>query len=239
MKHPSFDKITAIIQARMSSKRFPGKTLHRVDGKPMLQYLLERLARCENLSHWVVATSMDSTDEPIVTFCNENMTPCIRGALENVAQRYLETVERYNLPAFVRVNGDSPLLDPALIDKAVQLFSSGDYDVVTNVMERTYPRGQSVEVVRSEAFRKAYAMAKGDDQFEHVTQAFYTNPSFFKILNFRAERSYKDIHFSVDTPEDMARFEQIVNRMDRPHWFYGLDELVPLSQGAKRETQHG
>jgi spore coat polysaccharide biosynthesis protein SpsF len=237
MRDPLIGKITAIIQARMSSKRFPGKTLHPVAGKPLLQYLLERLARCERLGQWVVATSTDSSDDAIAQFCREKSVPCFRGSLENVAERILKAVEHQDLEAFVRVNGDSPLLDPALIDKAIQFFFSGDYDLVTNVMERTYPRGQSVEVARVKAFRKAYALAQSPEELEHVTQAFYTNASSFKILNIRAERSYEGLRLVVDTPEDMAAFTRIIARMDRPHWLYGLDQIVTLYRELEPEAK--
>ncbi len=140
-------KIGVIIQARMSSQRLPDKVLTMVNGKPLLQYLLERLTHCSSIDQIVVATSEDKSDDPIAVFCHEYGALCFRGPLQNVAKRFYMALEKYNLDAFVRVCCDSPMLDQKLIDQGVKLFN-GEYDLVTNTLRRSYPVGQSVEVIR-------------------------------------------------------------------------------------------
>jgi spore coat polysaccharide biosynthesis protein SpsF len=219
-------RIGIIIQARMGSQRFPGKVLHRVAGKPMLEYLLERLARCQTVTECVVATSDNDQDLPLVRFCESRRIPWRRGPLENVAERFRQVMEDCRFDAFVRVNGDSPLLDQAIVDRAVTRFREGDAEIVTNVLQRTFPKGQSVEVVNSETYRRGLADVREEADREHVTRFFYRERDRFRIVNIRSARDDGGVQLSVDTPEDMDRFAAIVGRMGRPHWEYGLDEIL-------------
>lgn len=219
-------KTGVILQVRMSSQRFPGKVLHKVYGKPILQYLLERLERCRGLDTIVVATSTDKTDLPIVGFCKGYGVTCYRGPLLNVAKRFKEVLDRYKFDVFVRVNGDSPLLDHHLIEKGVYIFLNGDYELVTNVSRRTYPIGQSVEIMRADTFCTAYELMQGDDELEHVTRFFYKNMDKYKIFNFESGNDYSGIKLSIDTREDLNTFKGIVSKMKKPQWEYKLEDIL-------------
>ena len=163
----------AIIQARMSSTRLPGKVLHKVKGKPMIQYLLESLGQCILIDRVVVATSTDDSDGPVADFCREYGIACHRGPLEDVAKRFVEALDVFGLDAFVRICGDSPLLDYRLVDRAVEIFNSGQFDMVTNVLHRTFPKGQSVEVIDSKMFKQAYPLMREDSEREHISSPVY------------------------------------------------------------------
>src|SRR5688500_16406077 len=115
----------AIVQARMSSSRLPGKVLREEGGKQLLGYLLERVGRCSCLGGVVVATSTEAADDPVARYCAEQGVPCCRGPLEDVAGRFVRVLERYPEEAFVRLTADSPLLDPALVERAAALFEEG------------------------------------------------------------------------------------------------------------------
>jgi spore coat polysaccharide biosynthesis protein SpsF len=228
-------KVGAVIQARMGSQRFPGKVLHCVAGKPMLKYLLERLDHCTSLDTKVVATSSAEQDTPLEKGCREWGVVCFRGDLQNVARRFEQVLDAYPFDAFVRINGDSPLLDQRLVDRAVTLFRETNADIVTNVLKRTFPRGQSVEVLGAEAYRRGQQWMREPDDFEHVTPVFYKNPHRFRIVEFHSEPPRATVHLAVDTPEHMNRFAAIVARMDRPHWQYGVEEIVALYEKTSSE----
>jgi len=221
-------KIGAIVQARMSSWRFPNKVLYEIAGKPLLQYLLERLEHCHCLDAIVVATSMQSSDTPVAEYCMKRGVGCHRGPLSNVAARFKEVLDEYQFDGFVRVSGDSPLLDQKLIDKAVGIFLRGDVDIVTNVLRRTYPRGQSVEVLRADTFGTVYESMREDEDLEHVTRFFYNHPENFRIHSFALAENLNWIQLSVDTRQDMETFAAIVSRMRGPHWEYGLEEIIEI-----------
>jgi spore coat polysaccharide biosynthesis protein SpsF len=224
--------ITAIIQARMSSRRLPNKVLLEVGGKPLIQYLLESL-RQSRVRDIIVATSVDASDDAIESFCRGIGVKCHRGSLDNVAMRFVETVDAFGLKAFVRVNGDSPLLDYRLVDRAISLYRAGQYDVVTNVLKRSFPKGQSVEVVKSARFKEAYPLMTKDNDREHVTKYFYSHTDDFAIYNFEARENYSAIQLSVDSLEDMERFKAIVAMMTLPHWKYQFRKIVEMAFGCE------
>jgi spore coat polysaccharide biosynthesis protein SpsF (cytidylyltransferase family) len=220
--------IRALVQARMSSARLPGKVLRVVAGKPLLAYVLERLQRCPALDGLVVATSSEASDDGVAALCDERGVACHRGALEDVAGRFATALEAFPCEAFVRVSGDSPLLDPALVARAVDTFRAGAFDLVTNVFPRSFPRGQSVEVVRTAAFRACLPLMTGPEDREHVTPALYRHAERFRIMNLPAERDWSGRRFVVDDAEDLERFAGLIAAMRRPHWEYGLAELAAL-----------
>jgi spore coat polysaccharide biosynthesis protein SpsF len=213
----------------MSSVRYPGKVLHRVNGKPMLEYLLESLYKCESVNRVVVATSNRKSDDPVEEFCKHIGVDYYRGSLDNVAQRFMEAINAFQFDAFVRLSGDSPLLDYRIVDRAVRIFQSDRFDLVTNTLKRTFPKGQSVEVLNSMVFKKTYGEMLAPDEREHVTRYFYTHSKKFDIYNFESGKAYGNLELSVNTPEDMKRFQAIIHSMERPHWEYNFEELIELS----------
>ena len=219
-------KIGAIIQARMSSTRLPGKTLLPISSKPMLQYVIERVAHSQQLDQFLVATSTEASDDAIEKFCTTMQVDCFRGNLSDVAHRFLTASQQYGWEAVVRICGDSPLIDPRLIDQAVEIFLSGEYDLVTNTLERTFPKGQSVEVIRMSTFRDAHPQFETPGEREHVTEYFYTNNDQFRIHNFVSGHNSGTLQLSVDTPDDFQTVETIIRSMQRPHWEYGWEEIV-------------
>lgn len=199
----------------------------------MVQYVLENLAQLDELAGMLVATSTDPSDDPIAEFCRRFGTPCFRGALDNVAERFLEASRTHAFSAFVRVSGDSPLLDSRLVAQALVLFEESDADLATNVFPRTYPAGMSVEVVKTETFERVVPELKEADDREHVTSYFYRNADDFHIVNFDREAPRRDVHLAVDTPEHFEYVARLVVSMNRPHWDYSLDDILRLCDALR------
>lgn len=220
--------IGAVVQARMSSTRLPGKVLRPLAGRTVLGLLLDRLARAKTLDLVVVATSTDPSDDPIAAFCRAEDVECHRGPLEDVAARFLEVIERYDLDATVRICADSPLLDQRLVDRAVERFADGGRDVVGNVALRGFPAGQSVEVFSAAALRRALPQMPSAYDREHVTPYLYRHPELFTSENLAAPEDWTSVRLAVDTEEDLARIAAMLARMDSPHWEYDCVRLVRL-----------
>lgn len=221
-------KIGAIIQARMNSKRFPGKVLYKLGGKPLLGYLLDGLRQCLYLKNIVVATSIEGSDTPIADYCRSENIPCYRGNLENVAGRFIGVLDEFRFDAFVRINGDSPLLDHRLVDKGIDIYNSGNFDIVTNVLKRTFPHGQSVEVVNSDIFKKNYPFMRLPEEREHITSYFYSHTDGLVIHNFESGKDYGDIQFSIDRHEDIKRLMNVLGKLEKPHWEYKYEDFLAL-----------
>lgn len=199
-----------IIQARMSSSRLPGKMLMQINKKPLLQRVIDRVSDSKKISKIIVATSLNQEDNQIEDYCNSIRTQCYRGDLNNVVQRYMDIIKNESVDAFVRISGDSPLIPPEIIDKAVICFENNDCDIVTNVFPRTYPKGFSVEVISS----KSFAIINQNltkDQKEHITKKYYDNSEKFKIINFESSINYGEINLCVDTINDLNKIINILS----------------------------
>jgi spore coat polysaccharide biosynthesis protein SpsF len=222
--------IAVVVQARMSSARLPGKVLAPVAGRPLLGYLLERLTLARRPDSTIVATSDQPEDDAVARFAADSGVTVHRGPLADVAGRFAAVAEWFELDALARVSGDSPLLDPAIVDHAVELFEVSGVDLVTNVFPRSFPVGQSVEVMSRAALERVLAETSDPEDREHVTRWMYANHDRFRILNFEHERGESDVRLAVDAPEDLRRIERIVAAMSTPHTEYGLSELLRLER---------
>lgn len=231
-------KTVAIIVARLSCARLPGKALLDLGGQPLLEYTLERAQRVHRVDEIVLATSDDASDQPLADYAEKAGLPVYRGSLADVAGRVLGAATSAGAGQFLRVNGDSPWIDPGLLDMALDVLESSPVDLATNIFPRTFPAGVSVEAVRTAAFRRACERMTGDSDREHVTRFFYQHPSEFRIHNIESGRDWGSLHLAVDTAEDLALAERVVGRMKRPHTAYSTDEIVALYRvvAEHRET---
>lgn len=210
----------------MASRRLPGKSLRPINGRPMLDYVLERLQRCRESGGLAVCTSTCADDDAIAARCETLGVTCFRGSHLNVAERFAQALDHFGVWGFVRVCGDSPLIDRAIVDEAIARLHEGEYEVVTNKLLRTFPAGQTAEAFRAQTYRRGFARMQHSDELEHVTLHFYRYADRYRILNFTNEPDLSNLRLSVDGEEDLARFAGIVGQMTRPHWDYGLRELV-------------
>ena len=202
-------KTAVIIQARMGSARLPGKVLLSVCGKALIQYLLERVQAANLGLPVIIATSSESADDPIANFCDQQAVDCYRGSCLDVASRFAEVIDEYSLDAFVRISGDSPLLDGEILRQAVEAFDA-DADLVTNIYPRSYPRGQSVEILWAECFRETLPRMKKESDREHVTSFFYQHAEEFQIRNLMQTPPLTATSMAVDTPEDLNCFKRLI-----------------------------
>lgn len=217
MSHGS--NIPAIIVARMSSTRFPGKSLKVISGETLVGRVLSNVARSRSVDGYLVATSTDPTDNPIADWCLDHGVSVFRGSLANVALRVLEAGSCAGADAVVRVSGDSPFIDPSLIDHAIGLFQVHEYDLVTNVFPRSFPKGQSVEVISLATLSRVLASGLSVEQQEHVTTVFYEQPERFRIGNFTADDvagtrgDHSSVQLSIDSEEDWATAEGVAQTL--------------------------
>lgn len=221
-----------VVQARMSSARLPGKVLKPLAGKPVLAWLLERLMEVRLSdekapgSTIVVATSRAPEDDTVEALARSLGVGCYRGALNDVAGRLTEAAEGAGFDAFVRANGDSPLLDAALIEQAYGIYTKSNCDLVTNVFPRSFPKGMSVELIELAAMRRILQSTDDPQDREHVTPFAYASPGLFRIQNFSAARPCPELQLSIDTPEDFARIEACVLRLGRRAVRAGWEEIA-------------
>jgi spore coat polysaccharide biosynthesis protein SpsF len=201
--------IVAIIQARMTSSRLPGKVLKPILGRPMLEFQIERLRRAHRIDRIVVATSTDSSDGPIAKLCDRLGVDCFRGSLNDVLDRFYRTALAFHATEIVRLTGDCPLIDPGLIDHLIACHLDGGYDYSTLSLEPTYPHGLDAEIVTFAALERAWAEAELTSDREHVTLYLYKRAKGIRLGSVKQDKDQSSIRLTVDHPEDFAVVSRI------------------------------
>ena len=192
----------------MGSQRFPGKVLAPLAGKPLIEHVLDRVAKSVPRNLIVLCTTRDYTDEPLARFVRDwCFVQVYRGPTENVVERFQGALTEYPCERFFRVCGDSPLLDPGLFKRFLRV--KGNPDLVTNVFPRTFPKGQSLELIRADTFSRLRGLTGA--QREHPTKVFYDHPGDYSIVNVASTIKDRGCgNVAVDTLDDLRRIEGLL-----------------------------
>lgn len=199
----------AILQARTSSTRLPGKVLKRILGRPMLWHHIERIKKAANLDDIVVATSDQSEDDAIEELCRNSKVACFRGDLNDVLDRYYRAASKYSAQTVVRLTGDCPLADPEVIDLGIDFFLKHDFDYVSNCVERSYPIGLDVEIFKFSCLEEAWGEAILPSQREHVTSFIQDDPGKYKVGHFKNDQDLSHHRWTVDEPADFEFVKRV------------------------------
>lgn len=222
-------KTLIIVQARMTSTRLPGKVLLPLAGEPMLTRLIERLRRVRRADGIVVATTTNTSDDPIAALCALLGVPCHRGSEHDVLSRYADAARLYGADVVVRITSDCPLIDPALIDQTIAAYDEGGSDYVSNMLPPTWPYGMAVEVFSAAALAQAHAEATQAAEREHVTPFLYWHQERYRLRNVASPVDLSHHRWTVDTPEDYALVSRLFDHLmpNRPN-FTQADVLALL-----------
>lgn len=200
-------RVVVIIQARMGSTRLPGKVLLDVDGRPMIDHVVERARRIASVDEVVVATSDLASDDVLADHVRAALkAPVFRGSESDVLARYASAAAESGADVVVRVTSDCPLLCPEVSDRVVRrlLDAEPPLDYVNNTLEPSYPRGLDTEAFWRDALDRAHREATSPHDREHVTPYLYLNRDRFRVGVVRDARDFSSLRWTVDTPEDLA-----------------------------------
>ena len=240
-KHESkfMRKVVAIIEARMSSERLPGKVLLDIAGKPSLQHLIERLQKAKKLSEIVIATTINKKDDSIVKFAEDFGIRFYRGSEEDVLERVVKAAESVRADIIVEVTGDCPLLCPEVIEQALGIYLSGDYDVVANVRELSYPQGVDVQVFSYEKLKDISEKTNDPAHREHVSLYFYEKPEKYRICHLEAPAEFHAPHlrFQLDYEEDLRFIREIYEALYKEKADFNLKDIFELLK-KRPELEH-
>jgi spore coat polysaccharide biosynthesis protein SpsF len=215
-----------IIQARMSSTRFPGKVLIKLQQKPLLQWMIERVEQCSLVDKVVIATSTCVDDDPISEWCAVNNRTCYRGDLENVLSRFYHAATHFNAQTIIRLTADCPIIDPKVIDEHIYFYQKHNYDYVSNGPVMTYPDGMGVEVFSYQALKKTYQEATLFSEKEHVTAYIYKHPEVFTLFNMLYKKDYSGIRITIDYPEDFTLVKNIADALQPTMTSFSLEDII-------------
>jgi len=174
-------KAIAIIQARMSSSRLPGKVLKPLAGKPMIWHIVERARACKLVDQVIVATSTETSDDALAEYCAGANIECYRGSLNNVLSRFLAVLGLSPHDYYVRITGDCPLIHPAFIDCQIRALADHDGDMIYIPAPSTLLEGQGVASNRS--LQQVSKSSNHPDDLEHVGARYFAEkPELFRII---------------------------------------------------------
>jgi len=204
-------RIVATIEARMTSSRFPGKVLMEACGKPMLQHMIERLQRVPSLDGIVVATTGNDADVPIVNLAQRMGVGFFQGSEYDVLLRVLHSARAYDIDVIVEMTGDCPLIDPALVEDCIRGYQVAGVDYVSNVLERTYPRGMDTQIFATEVLADVADRTDDPEDHEHVSIFIYSHPEIYSLKNMPGppELTNPGLGLTLDTPEDLELIRRI------------------------------
>lgn len=221
-------KSLAILQARVSSSRLPGKVLLPILGEPMLFRQIERVRRAQRIDHLVVATSTDRSDDPLAEACVARGIACSRGSLNDVLDRFVQCALPYQPEIVIRLTGDCPLADPQLIDAMLQKFKVTGYDYLTNANPPSFPDGLDVEVMRLSALVEAHREAKLPSEREHVTPYLRAHPERFRLGNHAAEADHSGLRWTVDEEQDLQFVQAVYQHLYPVRPTFSTEDILGL-----------
>lgn len=197
-------KIVSTIEARFASSRLPGKTLLRICGKPTLELIIERLKRSKFIDEIVVATTVNPDCDAIEALAKKLNVGCYRGSEDDVLDRVLQAAKAYKADIIVEITGDETLIDPILVDEVIDYYLKNNFDYVSNILDRRYPRGLDAQVFATSILDEVSSITNDPPDRENVSLYIYEHPEKFKLGKVVApdELNHPDWRWTLDTKED-------------------------------------
>ncbi len=225
------EQAIAIIQARMSSTRLPGKVLKPLAGKPVIWHIYDRASRCKFVDKLIVATSKQSSDDPLADFCQNNGMNVYRGSLDNVLSRYTDILNSEQYPYYVRITGDCPLIHPQFIDNQIMALIKFRADFTWCENLGTAFGGQGVRSTKS----LFYIADRSNNplDFEHVGAVFLSdNPNKFRIVELLSPPQnliVDNLRLTVDEKDDFLMFTKLYDHLwPKTNWVELADAIELL-----------
>ena len=222
--------IGIIIEARMGSSRLPGKTLKPMLGKPMLQLMIERLKRVNLADQIIVATTTNEKDLPIVELAKKMDVKYYQGSEDDVLERVLCAARKFEVDIIVETCGDSPLIDPKLLDYQIDIYLKNNFDYVCCHLEKTFPIGLDAKIFSTNTLDEVSKLTNEPADRENVNLYIWEHPNRYKLKNITAKNKYKrpDLRLVVDYPEDFVLVEKIYNELYHDNPEFDFDDILDL-----------
>lgn len=239
---PARPRRVAIIQARMSSSRLPGKVLMPIAGQPAILFMCERVRRARSIDTLCVATSVDPSDDALAACVEQAGIAVHRGSLDDVLDRFTAAARGHEAGLAVRLTGDCPLIDPELIDRVVALVAEAGFDYASNIDPPTYPDGLDVEAMTMAALEQAAAEARLGSEREHVTLFIRNRQDRFRAGLVSSPIDLSALRWTVDYADDLALVRRLAEGVADPlaadrYDFLRAYDALGLSGGAHARNE--
>jgi spore coat polysaccharide biosynthesis protein SpsF len=218
-----------VVQARMTSTRLPGKVLMDLDGQPLLERQLARLARCTGVDEIVLAVTVNDTDDPLVALADRLGLRWHRGSEDDVLARYVGAARAADADMVVRVTSDCPLIDAGETDAVIGALEARreTCDYANNFAEPVLPLGLATEALWRDVLERADRMATSVSAREHVTPFIHSERSeLFVVHGVRGSVEAPDLRWTVDTADDLAMVRRLWTELSLSERDVALADIV-------------
>ena len=218
------NRIYAIIQARMSSTRLPGKVLKSLCNRPILFHIVQRIKSIQGVYRIIIATSENVSDDLIAEFARENQLFCFRGSETDVLDRFFQALQIFNAEPddiVMRLTADNPFVDPKVCEELLSYFKDNAFSYAST---SGYPLGVGAEVFTFQALVEAHENGKKPYEREHVTPHMYREgQNTGKMIS---PTDYSTIRLTVDTEDDYKVAQILYDSLYQPEKIFGLNEVI-------------
>ena len=208
-------KVLSIIQARVGSSRLPGKSIQILQGKPILEHIVNFLKFSKLTDEIIIATSNLEEDDKIEELAKKLGILCFRGSPDDVLKRYYDCATKFDGDLIIRLTADNPLIDPTLVDEVIHVCKETGCDYASNMIHQTYPLGYLVEAITFSTLKKVHENQHDKLTREHVTHYIRHNPQLFNIQEVFAPSDLHRPHWrlTVDYEEDFSLISEIFSHL--------------------------
>lgn len=220
--------VVATIEARMTSKRLPGKVLAESMGFTMLERLVARLRSVSNVDEVVIATTTNTEDDTLVELASKLGVKFFRGSEDNVFDRVIQAAILAKADTVVEITGDCPLLDPVLVEQMVEIFRFNSCDYLSNCEFPSFPAGMEIQVVSLDALKKSYEMTNSVLDREHVTLHIRKNPEVFRQMHLIAPLGlrFPELSVTLDESADLEVIRAVIENLESSNPLFGCEDIV-------------
>tara|TARA_Y100000590_G_C15696621_1_gene1005363 strand:+ start:66 stop:2246 length:2181 start_codon:yes stop_codon:yes gene_type:complete len=202
-------KIVLIVQARLTSKRFPNKVIQKIGNLTIVELILKRLKKSKLIDEIVFAIPSNKKNEKLYELLKRLNTNIFRGSENNVIDRFFKAAKKFKASTVIRITADAPLVDPKLIDEMILIYKKKKPDYLTNypdglaknnsindILSPSFPNGFDVEIFSYKLLKLAKQNSFSNHYKEHVTPYFRYSKKFKITLLKLAKQNYFSQHYS-------------------------------------------
>ncbi|MCR5872852.1 glycosyltransferase family protein [Phenylobacterium sp. J426] len=230
----------AVLQARLSSTRLPGKVMKPLLGRPMILRQIERVRRAARVDRLVVATSTDPSDDPLAQVLEADGVDVFRGPLDDVLARFLGALDRWPADVVVRLTADCPLIDPLVLDDTIGLLAETGADYAhCRTQDLGFPKGQDVEAMTADTLRRAAELAETREEREHVTWGIWSRPDRYRIVRLMPPVEWGHVRWTVDRPDDFEFVTAVYEALYPQKPGFTSDDIRALVAGRPDLANYG
>jgi len=232
-------KITlAIIQARLTSKRFPGKILKKIGNEIILDKIYYNILKSKKVDNTVVSIPNNKKNLRLKRYLIKKRINFFCGSENDVLSRFFKTAKEFKASTIVRITADCPLVDHKLIDKMLTIFNKSKLDIISNTIYPSFPNGLDVEIFNFNSLNLSNDFAKKKYDREHVTSYMYKNKNFLK-KNYTNKFDYSSIHFTVDEKKDLKLINEVIKKTNKKNFnWIDLLEVLKKNKELMKKIQH-